>query len=280
MKPNEIKLPYGLKDGTLIHIAVAENGLACGCTCPACHQPLVARKGNIKVPHFAHHSVDPCSHGLETALHLACKAILAERREIVLPQVEIKFTTYRDPFVIAPERRYTFTEVHEESRTEDIIPDLRVMIEGRPLLIEIHVTHAVDDAKLNKIKRIGIAAVEIDFSSLPRDFTHDALADLLVNHTEKKKWIFNPVQERQKHSLLMTGETKPVIQRGLALHVDYCPINAREWRGKSYANVLDDCINCKYCLGYDDNKINCGGRLKIETIAQLRAHVDSRNGHR
>lgn len=41
----------------------------------------------------------------------------------------------------------------------------------------------------------------------------------------------------------------PIIQRGLALHVDDCPIRAREWRGKHYANVMDDCTGCPYQQG-------------------------------
>ena len=40
-----------------------------------------------------------------------------------------------------------------------------------------------------------------------------------------------------------------------ALHVDDCPIPAREWEGKPYANVTADCFDCPYNKGIvkDDN---------------------------
>ena len=34
-----------------------------------------------------------------------------------------------------------------------------------------------------------------------------------------------------------------------ALHVDDCPIPAREWQGKPYANVVADCFECPYLGG-------------------------------
>lgn len=43
----------------------------------------------------------------------------------------------------------------------------------------------------------------------------------------------------------------------VALHVDDCPIPAREWQGKPYANVLDDCTSCPFC----------GGIIKDDTAA-------------
>jgi len=38
-----------------------------------------------------------------------------------------------------------------------------------------------------------------------------------------------------------------IIHRGFAMHVDYCPIRSREWKGKPYANVIDDCTGCTHC---------------------------------
>lgn len=46
---------------------------------------------------------------------------------------------------------------------------------------------------------------------------------------------------------------RPIIHRGLAIHVDKCPIPARVWRGKPYANVIDDCLaGCPYCVATDE----------------------------
>lgn len=62
------------------------------------------------------------------------------------------------------------------------------------------------------------------------------------------------------------------IRRGLALHVDYCPIESRIFKGKPYANVLDDCSSCEYHLDLysdDDNGIlYCFGK-KISGVFQI-----------
>ena len=34
-------------DGKLVHISEVEKGKACGCRCPACNEPLIARKGEL-----------------------------------------------------------------------------------------------------------------------------------------------------------------------------------------------------------------------------------------
>lgn len=48
-------LLYGqLADGDLLHISEAERGDACDCFCPHCQTPLAAKKGKVKVHHFAH----------------------------------------------------------------------------------------------------------------------------------------------------------------------------------------------------------------------------------
>jgi hypothetical protein len=51
----------------------------------------------------------------------------------------------------------------------------------------------------------------------------------------------------------MQGEKKYKVERGLASHVDDCPINIRVWQGKSYANIIDDCYGCDFCLEVSQN---------------------------
>lgn len=48
-------LLYGqLADGELLHISEGARGDACNCFCPHCQTPLAAKKGKVKVHHFAH----------------------------------------------------------------------------------------------------------------------------------------------------------------------------------------------------------------------------------
>lgn len=82
-KVAELKVPFGLREGQLVHISSVERGDRCGCVCIACGQPLVARKGNLKVHHFAHNSASKsCSR--ESVLHLLGKSLLRARIEKAL----------------------------------------------------------------------------------------------------------------------------------------------------------------------------------------------------
>ncbi len=61
-------------DGKLVHVDEVENGDNCGCLCPACNEPLVAKnKGKIKMHHFAHKSGTECNFAYESMLHLLAK---------------------------------------------------------------------------------------------------------------------------------------------------------------------------------------------------------------
>ena len=41
----ERHMACALKEGKLVYIDDVERGLKCGCTCPACGEALIARKG-------------------------------------------------------------------------------------------------------------------------------------------------------------------------------------------------------------------------------------------
>jgi hypothetical protein len=91
----------------------------------------------------------------------------------------------------------------------------------------------------------------------------DALTDLVVNQTTNKRWIHSVLVERERERMLSQAKRMPIISRGLARHVDWCPIATRVWRGKPYANFLDDCIYCQHCLHTGDNgDILCDGHLR------------------
>ncbi|AXE37031.1 competence protein CoiA family protein [Chromobacterium phragmitis] len=97
-------IPFGLKDGVLVEVGEVSQGLACGCICPACRGPLVARHGQINIHHFAHHSRASCTEAMGQAMLLAivealqvpaCKLRLPgpEPRVLILEAVTLPVTT-------------------------------------------------------------------------------------------------------------------------------------------------------------------------------------------
>ena len=245
--------PFGLKGGNLVHIDDVPRGLKCECVCPACGGALIAQKGRIKAHHFAHAKGEDCAAGYETALHLVAKDLLLERREVALPAVEVSFSSYRKPIEIAPERVDSLESVQLERRVGEIIPDVLATVGGRKLLIEIRVTHTVDDLKLAKIRRLNLSTVEIDLSNSRSGLSLDELASHVIEPSPRKAWLYNTVAQHRHDNLVSSAKYLRKIRRGAAIHVDGCPLPARVWQGKAYVNIIDDCMDCRYAMTIGEN---------------------------
>ena len=55
-----VKMPFGKRDSTVVHITEVGNGLDSNCTCLSCESPLVAKQGRRNRWHFAHASDNDC----------------------------------------------------------------------------------------------------------------------------------------------------------------------------------------------------------------------------
>jgi len=278
----KVKLPFALQDDRLVHVSEVEAGLACKCICPACKETLVAKKGPKVTHHFAHLCGLDCADAFETALHLAAKRVLETHKRMRIPAVTVDFNSYKKPWVISEERDIYFEQVSVESKLRNVVPDLLVHVEGRPLAIEIAVTHFVDSLKLRKLADLGLSTLEIDLAEFSRNPTLQVLEHEIVFSAQSKQWLYNARVEAIKRKLPLFVERKPLIQRGLALHVDRCPINVRTWKGKSYANVVDDCIYCEYCFdpgpGMGDGFLSCLAATHIESYQDFLAATRMRCG--
>lgn len=214
--PTPILLPVGLRNQQLVAATEVATGLACGCTCPGCGARLVARnRGQRKQAHFAHYQAPECAYGVETALHLLAKEVFSRAPRVLLPgsRGEVGFSpAYLASFPFAadryqaelldetlatptsydyPPRYVSVLGVALERRTEDIVPDIVLQTPKGELLVEIAVTHFVDEAKLTKLARLGISTIELDLSRVARDLTAAELEQLLLHETTGKRWAFN-----------------------------------------------------------------------------------------
>lgn len=272
----DIKLPFGIRDGTVVHISQVQQGLACGCVCPVCKKPLVARKGAVVVPHFAHYQGAECARAAETALHLEAKRILAERREIWLPEVTVSIGSYGRCIEISPERAFALDEVQAECRTGDVVPDIMARCGEIQLMIEITVTHGVDEAKFRKIRQFGISTIEIDLSSVCRAFSAEDLCDAVIRQTANKQWVFNAKSDAWRWRWRQTMEKLGTD----GLRVYGCPLLPQVSRGRPYANLFDDCSQCRFLMeaGEDNQYIICGGQHKVTTRDELLAFENQREG--
>lgn len=171
------------------------NGLACGCTCPGCEAPLVAKNQGANVhPHFAHASGTACNGAHESELHLLAKEILAEEKAVMLPAYG---NIYEGGLM-----QFAGMEVEERHECSMLQPDV-VGLQQNPrtgetsrLWIEIRVTHEVGAEKYGRIKELGVSCIEIDLSMYKEmEVSRERLCEFLLHESGNRQWINNPKLE-------------------------------------------------------------------------------------
>ena len=77
-------------DGKIVHVDEVPRGLQCGCSCPHCHEKLMARHGDVREHGFAHHS-DNRGANLEicymVTLYKLAEQIVQTKKRIYAPSV-------------------------------------------------------------------------------------------------------------------------------------------------------------------------------------------------
>lgn len=223
-------IPFALSqaDQRLYEPRAVPLGKQCGCICPGCRQPVYAKHcmSGKRAPHFSHAPGSDCANGFETALHLAAKQLIEVRRILAFPEllVTIKMVddlgrAHQPEKQLAPAGRRALSNVVLEQAFGQIRPDVRVETEDLGVvLVEVAVTHFVDEHKLDQIKNGGVPAIEIDVSML-RDATFEALEVALFENPTGTRWLYHPDEARTRRALresiqwLLEAATKEVLAR-------------------------------------------------------------------
>ena len=208
------------------------------CHCPVCNEILIPKMGNKNIWHFSHKEDSNCTGGLETGLHLYGKEVIKNHNKIFLPSINLGEATeikmfdselvndiiswvhqndlecfYIDVF---EGNQYDYKWINSEIKINSFIPDSIIEIKGKKLLIEICVTHNVDEEKRKKVEtedldmlEIYLNPKEIDKKMKDNDFNMDKY---ILFETERK-WIHktsNIFFERKIRNLIY-NDLKPII---------------------------------------------------------------------
>ena len=125
--------------GKMVHIDSVARGKSCGCHCPHCKEPLVAKHGDIKAHHFAHHSET------RKATLEICYAVILYKVAEYLIQIHKKIHA-PSYYGIFPEQDIEFSEVRVDGQyeREDKQPDvIATGTDGKEYLIEFVFAHKV-----------------------------------------------------------------------------------------------------------------------------------------
>ncbi|MGI4742941.1 MAG: competence protein CoiA family protein [Janthinobacterium lividum] len=216
-----------LADGQEISIAKATSG-ANGYFCLGCGYELMARKGEVNTPHFAHVPTGTdiersCDYSSETYRHEQAKKLLqrlkkvqvpavyaarppgyhgrlpqlAEAREVVAARVLNECNIYMDEHAEVCFAQRHRNELFDEQQSRRLLlarPDIVFLDkQGTPiLLIEIYATHKVNEEKLTRLRMLGLDAIEID---VPRHCDPAAI-EQLFSSTTHTHWLYNGQQAK------------------------------------------------------------------------------------
>lgn len=204
------RVPFGLKGGRVWAPGEVGKGKACGCICPGCHAPLAAKaqESRRKRPHFAHLTDTGCQTGRETGIHLRAKQLIAEHKQLVIPAWTGDLVGMPNPpharddegklhwgrRIDHPARRVALRDIEVERSFGSYTPDVYAWDQTGELLVEVRVTHAVDDGKAARVEAQGRRMVEIDLSQLHRDTPHDltAFEHAVLEDPANRRWISCP----------------------------------------------------------------------------------------
>ena len=178
-------------DGRMVHIDEVANGLACECVCLKCGGKLIGRHGEVRQHHFSHVLATEGVGCTETALHKAAKAIIQQEKRLALPHqlagmgLQLGAEACFDS--VSLEHRLgcgeAGTEIVADAYGQGIID----------MVIEVAVHHRVDQAKADKIRYLGLPAVEIDLARAASSlWDWETLRNAVVNDLGRRRWINLP----------------------------------------------------------------------------------------
>lgn len=238
-------------EGNPRHVDDVDNGVKCNCFCPACGQSLVAKNGGgIRIHHFSHLSSVECEHGYQSSIHLMAKEIFLEMKEFLF----IK----RGKVV-----HYKIDSVVLERKIGSIIPDILITCDGKQFIVEVYVTHALDDEKKRKIKAMNISTIEIDLSRFTSaTLTHEELrAELLKK--ENVRWWYDADEKliQAKREILLQYGWKMQVRVGESI---FCPLVADQKNQFLRYVPLDFCRTCPHhCPDTERGLIRCGAGIPL-----------------
>lgn len=264
-------------DGLLVHVNDVPNGRECGCHCPVCKSPFIARQGKVRTWHFAHATKVNCDGAGETALHQAAKQILKDSlgRVFIPDEVIRKIGWPASPSHSVGRARRRLDDLMKHVFAERLVSPHKVRLEpqdwihqgfrpdavlegnkGSRLLVEIRVTHEVDEEKRNQMRKVGLGAFEIDLSKTERTIQPEYLKRQVVE-AAPRAWL---VTGRKKACEKLEAEFTAILEaeacrlnemvpRALTrdCHVNACPRRNEPDYEKVY---IYKCFECEHSGGH------------------------------
>lgn len=266
---------YQVSQDQLVDVQQVPSGKKCGCICPSCRAPLVARQGSKKVWHFAHDSkgelknkLEKCSFSFYVSARMMARQLIGNRLSINVPGLEVALSE-KEPFSdghmhvakhVTEAHTVVLEDVSLDTRVGENRVDLSGFIDGYCLAFVF--THPGRDEfdRLANISEDKTGVVGIALTGLMARFhgqkeSNKTYSDILTEYISSdlisKKWIYHPrlrETERLVKSLMeekIAEARRPFEQQAKLLEKNMrfdCRACKSSWTGISSSNA-----SCRSC---------------------------------
>lgn len=222
----ESLIPFGLDaaSGQLVDVASVKRGNACGCICPSCKTPLVARHGDEKEWHFAHRiqkvhneTRKECEYSFAVSVRLMIRQLSnnglkfrAPRLERSLPALSEYISESADfGYLVTEESLLKLEEVQVGVQFCGITVDVLGLVEGVPFVVFVTYKERNLPSELNSPSVIRCGVVELNVNAVPRLFKQEekgrykeVLRRYIEEETDGKTWAYHPREPRLREAAM------------------------------------------------------------------------------
>jgi hypothetical protein len=288
------RIPFGqlIASGKFVDVASVPGGSNCGCKCPSCNTPLIARQGQIKQWHFAHQSrgvhaeiSNECDYSFEMSVRLMLRQLSIEGLTFKTPDFNGFIAAYCDATYQRHVVNFKVTSAStiqlEEPRVGSVFSGVEVDIiglaKGIPFVVYVTYKGREIPTILKSPETAKCGVVEVNLSGIATKFLHEkngryleALKSYIEKSTEGKTWIYHP-RYRHEHAkakaiidewVLKQKELHP-HQSAKTWHIspsncsEYIPVSAPQQEQRKYS-----CLVCSaYWYGVSRQCKNCNTHL-------------------
>lgn len=296
---NLIPFGYNPDNDTFVDVKGVPRGAQCGCICPACKTPLIARHGEEKEWHFAHASrkvyektQKECEFSFYLSVRMMARQIIEDELNITLPEYKDSVSKYipdlgyplYESFVITESKEISLTNISVESIFEGVAVDVVGYI--RDFKFAVYFTHpgrvVPHELKSPKDRHCGVISIALDglHGSIFRDAKRrqisyqSVLADFLANDILSKEWVFHPRYERCQQQAVkrLEDEADRILAQAVRHNSSAVPALDMMLNVSVKKRVLLECVMCKaQWTGYEPGervcpKCNASSHLFIRSI--------------
>lgn len=222
----ESLIPFGLDtaSGKLVDVGSVKRGNACGCVCPSCKTPLVARHGDEKEWHFAHRSQKvhnetrtECEYSFAVSVRLMIRQLSNDGLKFRAPRLERSLPAFSDysyesadfGYLVAEESPLRLEQVRVGVDFCGLTVDVLGLVEGVPFVVFVTYKERRLPSELRNPTVAKCGVVELNVNAISRLFKQegkgqykDVLRRYMEEETDGKTWAYHPREQRLREAAI------------------------------------------------------------------------------